>query len=70
MKRLADPSRILIRIGAHRINAIGLNTTQFVNRCAFNQTIGESIMSTASKVEILSICAAFAFMTGVLVAVW
>jgi hypothetical protein len=32
--------------------------------------LGESIMSTASKVEILSICAAFAFMTGVLVAVW
>jgi len=27
-------------------------------------------MSTAIKVEILSICAAFAFMTGVLVAVW
>jgi len=27
-------------------------------------------MSTASKVEILSICAAFAFVTGILVAVW
>ncbi len=27
-------------------------------------------MSTAIKVEIFSICAAFAFMTGVLAAVW
>lgn len=27
-------------------------------------------MSTAIKVEMFSICAAFAFMTGVLVAVW
>jgi hypothetical protein len=47
-----------------------LNTTQFVIRCAFNRTIGESIMPTAFKVEILSICAAFVFMTGVLIAVW
>jgi hypothetical protein len=28
------------------------------------------IMSTTIKVELLSICAAFAFITGVLVAVW
>jgi hypothetical protein len=33
-------------------------------------SLGDSIMITALKVDILSVLAAFAFMTGVLAAVW
>jgi Na+-transporting NADH:ubiquinone oxidoreductase subunit NqrD len=48
-----------------------VNRVHPVKTPAFVRTLLEnSIMSNTIKVEILSICAAFAFITGVLVAVW
>jgi hypothetical protein len=54
-----------IYLGGNEILTIGLLTSlyEWVNRGVRN-------MVTALKIEIVSIAAAFAFMTGVLAAVW